>query len=364
MRTISVLRSILVTSVCGLALAAMPAAAQSDDRSEVDVASADDSNEPREILVTGSRIKRDPNDSSLPLQVIGTEELAREGISNPEQLVMYLTANGTAGDNLASNADVVDGAQRGNNGASFANLRGQGSSGTLILLNNRRVAAHGLNGGAVDVNQIPFAALERVEVLKDGASAIYGTDAIGGVINFITRTDYEGLGLNGFVDITSRGDSPRYRASAIAGYGDLAEQGFNIMASVSYSSNKALRGDQRDFVNTFQPDRGVSVDTRGTPFATFIPLAGTAYQTATAPFVPGSTTIRASGGINLLDLPGGGGCNQIDGMDAYDPVLWAFPQAEFACAWDVPPSCNSRSTPGPGLGGVSLRWANTGCRSR
>jgi iron complex outermembrane recepter protein len=335
MRTVAVLRSFLITSVCGAALAAMPAAAQTAEESQADVTGTSDESEPREILVTGSRIKRDPNDSSLPLQVIGTEELAREGISNPEQLIMYLSSNGTAGDNLASNADVVDGAQRGNNGASFANLRGQGSSGTLVLLNNRRVAAHGLNGGAVDVNQIPFAALERVEVLKDGASAIYGTDAIGGVINFITRTDYQGLGLNGFVDITSRGDSPRYRASAIAGYGDLAEQGFNIMGSVSYSSNKALRGDQRDFVNTFQPDRGVSVDTRGTPFATFIPLAGTAYQNATAPFLPGSTTLRATGGINLLDLPGGGGCNQIDGMQAYDPVLWAFPQAEFACAWDT-----------------------------
>jgi len=329
----SVRRSILAASVCTLALTAFPAAAQSVDEAPATV--TDSESESREILVTGSRIKRDPNDSSLPLQVIGTEELEREGISSPEQLVMYLTSNGTAGDNLAANADVVDGAQRGNNGASFANLRGQGSSGTLVLLNNRRVAAHGLNGGAVDVNQIPFAALERVEVLKDGASAIYGTDAIGGVINFITRTDYQGVGVSGFVDITERGDSPRYRASAIAGYGDLDDQGFNIMASVSYSTAKALRGNQRDFVNTFQPDRGLSVDTRGTPFATFIPLAGTAYQSATAPFLPGSTTLRATGGINLLDLPGGGGCGQIDGMSAYDPVLWAFPQAEFACAWDT-----------------------------
>jgi iron complex outermembrane receptor protein len=83
---------------------------------------------------------------------------------------------------------VVGGAQRGTNGLSSANLRGQGSASTLVLLNGRRVAAHGLQGSAVDVNQIPFAALERVEILKDGASAIYGTDAVGGVINFITKT--------------------------------------------------------------------------------------------------------------------------------------------------------------------------------
>lgn len=265
MRTFSHQRFALLAGGMIAALLGAPAQAQTQEESQINPTSSAEANESREIIVTGSRIKRDPNDSALPLQVIGTEELAREGISSPEQLIMYLSSNGTAGDNLASNADVVDGQQRGNNGASFANLRGQGSSGTLVLLNNRRVAAHGLNGGAVDVNQIPFSALERVEVLKDGASAIYGTDAIGGVINFITRTDYEGLGLSGFMDITERGDSPRYRASAIVGYGDLAEQGFNVMASVSYSTAKALRGSDRDFVNTFQPDRGLSVDTRGTP---------------------------------------------------------------------------------------------------
>ena len=115
------------------------------------------------------------------------------------------STNGNGADNLASNSDVVSGAQRGTNGLSSANLRGQGSASTLVLLNGRRVAAHGLQGSAVDVNQIPFAAIERVEVLKDGASAIYGTDAIGGVINFITRKDYRGIGVQAFTDLTEAG---------------------------------------------------------------------------------------------------------------------------------------------------------------
>jgi iron complex outermembrane receptor protein len=220
------------------------------------------------ILVTGSRIRQDPNNSALPLQVVTTEELSRNGINSPEQLLMYLTTNGSGADNLASNSDVVSGAQRGTNGLSAANLRGQGSSATLVLLNGRRVAAHGLSGSAVDVNQIPFAAIERVEVLKDGASAIYGTDAVGGVINFITRKDYQGLGLQGFTDVTQRGDGNIYRVSGIAGYGDLAEQGFNIMGAVSYSWNQILRGRDRSFVNGNQPNRGLSIDTRGTPIAT------------------------------------------------------------------------------------------------
>ena len=87
----------------------------------------------------------------------------------------------------------------------------------------------------------------------------------------------------------------------------------------------------------------MSVDTRGTPFDTILPLGvgpntpdGTIMNNAAgAPLLPGSTTLRASGGINPLDLPGGGGCNQIDGMQAYDTQLWNFPQAEFACAWET-----------------------------
>ena len=145
------------------------------------------------VEVTGSSIKRIKDEGALPLQVITRKDIERQGIVSAEQLIATLSVNGNGLDNLASNADVVAGQARGNNGASSANLRGQGAASTLILLNGRRVAAHGLNGGVVDLQQIPFAAVERVEILKDGASAIYGTDAIGGVINFILRKDFAGL---------------------------------------------------------------------------------------------------------------------------------------------------------------------------
>ena len=298
-------------------------------------------NEGNAIIVTGSRIKRDPNDSSLPLQVITNEEFTREGISSPEQLIMFLSSNGSGADNLASNSDVVSGAQRGTNGLSAANLRGQGSASTLVLLNNRRVAAHGLSGSAVDVNQIPFAAIERVEVLKDGASAIYGTDAIGGVINFITKKDFTGLSMSGFVDVTEAGGGNIYRLSGVAGYGDLDDQGFNIMGAVSYSWNKILRGSQRGFVNGNQPNRGLSVDTRGTPIATAFNIGANANQTPLGTLLTGLTITApnganaAAGGINPLDVPGGAGCETMDGGMAYDEVLWAVPSAFYACAWDT-----------------------------
>lgn len=296
------------------------------------------------VEITGSSIKRVQNEGSLPVQIISRAELDRAGIASAEQLMMVLSTNGNGMDNLASNADVAAGVSRGNNGASAANLRGQGSNATLILVNGRRVAAHGLNGGVVDLNSIPMAAVERVEVLKDGASALYGTDAIGGVINFILRKDFKGLTLSAFTDITEAGGGNVTRLSAVGGWGDLAKDRYNLMASLSYTKNEALRGDQRDFVNTFQPDKGLSVDTRGTPYATIFTLstlrtvttsrnAAGVLTNSLGPTRPGETV--AMNGINTLDLPGQAGCNSIDGMGAYDEKLWATPSAKYGCAWDT-----------------------------
>lgn len=306
------------------------------------------------MVITGSRIKQDPNNSALPLQIVTTKDFSREGINSPEQLISFLAVNGNGADNLASNSDVVSGAARGTNGLSAANLRGQGSASTLVLLNGRRVAAHGLQGSAVDVNQIPFAAIERVEVLKDGASAIYGTDAVGGVINFITKNSFTGIDVVGFSDTTEQGDSQIYRLSGTVGYGRLEEQGFNIMGSVSQSWNGSLFGADRNFVNGNQPNRGLSIDTRGTPIATAFPinptaagvgitqggtlLGGTTGATSLLAnpgfFIPGTTT-PASGGVNPLRLPGGAGCASVDGGQNYDSVLYNTPNAALACAWDT-----------------------------
>ena len=288
------------------------------------------------VEITGSSIKRIAREGALPLETITRKQLEEQGIVSAEQLVATLNINGNGSDNLASNADVTTGAARGNNGASSANLRGQGADSTLILLNGRRVATHGMKGSAVDLNSIPFAAVERVDVLKDGASAIYGTDAIGGVINFILRKDYQGLEAQGFTDVTEAGGGNIARASLLGGFGNLERDGFNILITGAHSENKALRGDQRDFVNTFQPDRGVSVDTRGTPFANvFATTVGPSAlsRTGTGPTLPGGTL--AFNGINPINLPGGAGCSSVNGMAAYDAQLWDSPGAAYGCAWDT-----------------------------
>jgi iron complex outermembrane recepter protein len=300
--------------------------------------------ESQRVIITGSSIKRIAAEGALPIQVISRTELERQGIASAEQLIMQLNINGNGLDNLAGNADVVDGASRGNNGATSANLRGQGSNATLILLNGRRVAAHGLNGGTVDLNQIPFAAIERVEILKDGASAIYGTDAIGGVINFILRTNYEGLVASALVDVPQQKGGAIYGASIVGGFGSLDKQGANLLVALSVRDHKILRGDQRDFVNTFQPDRGVSPDTRGAPIATafainslYSALSRDNINTTgrgTGPADPANPALRVNG-INILDLPGRAGCASVDGTGPYDEVLWASPAAKYGCAWDT-----------------------------
>ena len=288
------------------------------------------------ISVTGSRIKRTDIEAALPVTVIQKEEIQAQGISSAEQLLMYMNVAGNGSDNLSANAGIAPADLRGNNGVSGANLRGQGADATLVLLNGRRVATHGLRGTAVDLNSIPFAAIDRVEVLRDGASAVYGTDAIGGVINFITRTDYQGAQVSAFVDLPEEGGGNIYRTDFLVGGGDLDRDRWNAFLSVGAKKNDILRGNARDFSNGFQPERGLSPDTRGTPFATIFNLAGS--LTAAGLSAPDGAAVN---GVNILDLPGGPGCEAGgDMMGPYDHRLWSTTAtnvaSQYGCAWDYP----------------------------
>ena len=292
------------------------------------------------MTVTGSRIKRVEMEEALPITSITREQIDQAGITSAEQLMQTLNISGNGADNLASNVGLGGGDEmRSNRGVSGANLRGQGADATLVLLNGRRVATHGLGGKTVDLNSIPFAAIERVEVLRDGASAIYGTDAIGGVINFITRRDYRGLQASAFADATEAGGANIYRGNVLFGKGDLDSDGWNAFGSLSFKRNTILRGHDRDFSNGNQPERGLVQDTRGAPFATLVrPGAGIGNTGLLGtglldPARPGDTTRLTS--ISILDLPGGAGCeNGGPNMFPYSNQLWDFPAARFACAWD------------------------------
>ncbi|WP_269531735.1 TonB-dependent siderophore receptor [Chitinimonas sp. BJYL2] len=263
------------------------------------------------IQITGSSIKRAANDKALPVETLTRVQIEQLGITSADQLVNQLAAN-VAGANNPVSTNTVFGADqdRLTGGAANANLRGLGPTGTLVLLNGRRVSTHGTSGGSVDLNAIPMDAIERVETLKDGASAIYGTDAIGGVINFITRKSYEGLALRGsYSSPEASGGGQQSRVSVTGGVGNLANDGFNLMGSLTLDDNKILRGIDREWATGYQPHRYLTPDSTSSYHANIIMSAGTALNpngagTADDGTVVGATDPTRYTNLNLLAIQG------------------------------------------------------------
>ena len=285
------------------------------------------------VEITGSSIRRINLEGALPVQTITLDDLDKRGITNAEQLLTLISANGTGADNQTSGNNVFGAdADRVSGGGSFASLRGLGPSGTLVLLNGRRIAGYGMSGKAVDLNSIPLAAIARIEVLKDGASAIYGTDAVGGVINFILKTNYEGFDATVSGNFTEHGGGATRRLSLSAGTGNLDRDGWNVMGSLTHDKNQRLDSSQRDFANGYQPLRGLSPDTTGTPAANQLTGAGSALGTGFK--MPGDATTYLQAGLLSLQ----GKCDSVEGMSQYASNLWANVtsplRTRYSCAYD------------------------------
>lgn len=192
------------------------------------------------IEVTGSRIKRADIEGANPVTVIDRAAIDKIGVTNVGDLLQNLTSSAGA----AANTQVNNGSE--NSGAIRFSLRGMGDNRTLVLLNGRRIVAGGSGANsAVDLNNIPVSIIKRVEVLKDGASSIYGSDAIAGVVNIITRNDFEGFE----VQLTAGQHSE----------GDGAQKGFDItMGTRSDKGNVVLAIGANDQEDVFMGDRGFS----------------------------------------------------------------------------------------------------------
>jgi len=204
------------------------------------------------VEVTGSAIRRVQSETALPVEIISRAEIEKTGVTTAAEILGRVSANVNG---LTDGASInVGGDQRGFNSA---NLRGIGTSSTLVLLNGRRMANFASPGddSGVDLNNIPAAALERVEVLLDGASALYGTDAIGGVINFITRKDYQGLELNVYGGKTDEGGAGKRTASISVGKGELERDGYNVFAVADFQRTNALSTSQRSFIPGLQVEQ-------------------------------------------------------------------------------------------------------------
>jgi iron complex outermembrane receptor protein len=189
---------------------------------------------PQKVIITGSNIKRTSLEGSSSVQTITAKDIAAVGATTVQELLHSIPSFGTG-----ASIDTVDGGF--SKGASTASLRGLGSSSTLILLNGRRISASAYadpNDGqstVYDLNNIPVSVIEKVEILLDGASAVYGSDAIAGVINFITKKTFKGLELSGSYRGNDDNEFNRKTVTGTFGFGDLATQNYNFFATAELS---------------------------------------------------------------------------------------------------------------------------------
>jgi len=204
------------------------------------------------IEVTGSNIKRVEGEGPSAIVVLTKEDIDKSGATNAYELLNLVAANNSAGNvSLANTIGALTFS------ANTASLRGLQGGRTLVLLNGKRLNSfsgeiQGVQG--VNLTTIPFNAIERVEVLLDGASAIYGSDAIAGVINFIVRKDYKGAEVTGYYAAPTRGgpgpDGAQSTFKAALGFGDLAKDRYNVFVAAQYDKQNALEQRARDFSNT------------------------------------------------------------------------------------------------------------------
>ena len=205
------------------------------------------------VEITGSSIKRVDAETALPVQTVTREQIEKLGVTNTEQLLQNISANSTAG-GMTSQQN----AGQATYGEATASLRGLGSQRTLVLVNGRRIANYATDGTAVDINSIPLSAIDRVEVLKDGASGVYGSDAVAGVINFILRKDFHGVEMTAYYGKpTTAGGGKSGKVGMVAGFGDIDTDHVAALFSLDVAHDSAIQGYQRKYANRAWSDDGL-----------------------------------------------------------------------------------------------------------
>jgi iron complex outermembrane receptor protein len=205
-------------------------------------AQATPTTELKPIEVTGSRIKRMNTETASPIQVITREQIERSGAASVTEVLKSIPANNAGAFDENAVASFTP-------GAGGVSLRGLGAQATLVLINGRRVAPFGFASGGqqtfVDVNSIPLDAVERIETLLDGASAIYGSDAIAGVVNVILRKDFNGFTGSASLGRSSYGDAKSPSFALTLGKGSLATDKYNFFGNFSHTQRDAVKASER-----------------------------------------------------------------------------------------------------------------------
>ena len=213
----------------------------------------------KRVEITGSRIKRVDAETPAPVQVITRQQIEQSGATSITEVLKSLPAANAGSFDENAVASFTP-------GAGGISLRGLGAQATLILINGRRVAPFGFASGGqttfVDINSIPLDAVERIDVLLDGASALYGSDAMAGVINVILRKDFTGLQARGSLGQSSYGDGTFKRASIIFGKGSLATDKYNFFTNFEHIEQDPVKASARPNTATSDFRRLTGVDRR------------------------------------------------------------------------------------------------------
>ena len=221
----------------GIAALSQPAFAQDtagDAAADAAAAAADEAESNEAIVVTGSRIASPSVTALSPVQVLSAEDIRATGAVNIQEVLLENPVFGTPGLSRTNSAFLTSGA-----GAATVDLRDLGSDRTLVLIDGRRVVA-GLPGtSTVDINMIPTQFVENVDILTGGASSLYGSDAVAGVVNFQYKRNFEGIEAEAQYGLTERGDSARYQVS-VTGGGNFADDRGNLMVHLGYTKEKGL----------------------------------------------------------------------------------------------------------------------------
>ncbi len=245
---------------------------------------AQDEQELDTITVVGSRIKRVDVETSQPVFTLEKEDLKATGLTSIGDIIQNITTNGSTLNSTFNN---------GGNGETRVSLRNLGSNRTLVLVNGRRwVPGSGL-GGAVDLNTIPTAAVERVEVLKDGASSIYGSDAIGGVVNIILRTDYDGAEANLEVGEFDEGDGMRQSYDFTIG---SSSEKASMMFNAAYVKEDPVFAGDREISREPVLGTGVTFGSSTSPFGRF--------QVCSGQFINAACRNATNTGPGVIGQPG------------------------------------------------------------
>lgn len=293
------------------------------------------------VVITGSSIARVPQEGAAPVEIITRKDIERTGATTVNELLRSIPSVdfNDFGEQL-SNSPSASGTTR-------ISMRGLGSSDVLVLVNGRRLPVNAIydasgEGATVDVNMIPLAAIERIEILKDGGSAIYGADAVSGVFNIITRRDYQGVTLRAGHGQSSRNDGMESSAGVTVGWGNLATDRVNVLVALDYFHRDPIARNARDLSRSSDFTRFGGPDTRSVFAPTGNIIDPNTGALVGVPYQPCAPENQSNGGLicrydfNASVLTAYNGANRLSGMALttvqLTPEVRGFFEATYARA--------------------------------